>query len=143
MTTPPVMLILLQEMTLATSSRAQRTGRLQNLLMTEGTILLIVPDHDEHMLSAALRVAHGLNVYHKLDTEIITHAVAVEGMASSVPNPGNMIVFGTPHDHLVQSILNQQQTPIDVRQNTLIINRKPIYESSYGMIKLGSARTGH
>lgn len=64
---------------------------MQNILQSSGPILLVIPDeaHSQEM-SVALRIAHDLNTYHKLDANIITSSEA----AAENLNQGNIIAIG-------------------------------------------------
>jgi hypothetical protein len=126
------MLMSLQKENPALVSRAQRSGRLQSVLATDAPLILIVPDDDEHMLSAALRVAHDLNVYHKLDAEILASSVARAKMDSHSLGLGSIILFGTPRDEFVRDILDLNETPIGVREGMLLVNGMSFDASELG-----------
>ncbi|KAJ7582507.1 hypothetical protein C8J56DRAFT_954942 [Mycena floridula] len=72
----------------------QSSGRIQTILSSPGPLLLVVPD-DNHQreMSVALRIAHDLNTYHKLDTNIITSSEALT-VDDKILNQGNIVVVG-------------------------------------------------
>lgn len=68
----------------------QSFGRVQTLLNSIGPLVLVVPQADatSYEMSIALRIAHDLNAYLRLDTTIVTDIDA------EVLNQGNIVVIG-------------------------------------------------
>jgi hypothetical protein len=111
----------------------QRSGRLQSVLTTSGTITLMIPEHDEHTLSIALRIAHDLNLYHKLDAQIATHTEIAEQRIRS--SPGNVFIIGRPSDSFIRDFLNEGPTPIKVSRefpHVVTVNGQSWDEPSLG-----------
>ena len=90
-------------------------GRAQNIFDTTAPLAIVIPaDLALHRreLSAALRLAHNIDVYLKLDVEIILDTVAVGLLKSPVGDnalQGNIIVHGG-HDNAVSRYLLNCET---------------------------------
>jgi len=56
----------------------------------------VVPDEDSLSLSYALRMAHDLDIFHKLDVEILTDAEATGLLEGGSLGPSNIVVFDGP-----------------------------------------------
>jgi hypothetical protein len=113
-------------------SPLQHSGRLQSILTTNGTIQLFVPQDDDHALSIALRIAHDLDTYHKLDAVIATHMDAQNDLGS-----GNIILIGTTSDPFIRQILAKNETPVSVTQEppyTVTVNGQSWNEASLGTV---------
>jgi hypothetical protein len=113
-------------------SPLQHSGRLQSILTTDGTIQLLIPESDEHALSIALRIAHDLDTYHKLDAAIATYADAQNHEALG---SGNIILIGSPGAPFVRQILENGRTPVSVTREppfTVTVNKQSWDEPSLG-----------
>jgi hypothetical protein len=72
----------------------QSSGRMQNILTSSGSLVIVVPFNYHHReMSAALRLAHDLNLYHRLDSSIILSSEAVTAPEETL-NQGNVVVIG-------------------------------------------------
>jgi hypothetical protein len=72
----------------------QSSGRMQNILTSSGPLIIVVPFNYHHReMSAALRLAHDLNLYHRLDSSIILSSEAVTASAETL-NQGNVVAIG-------------------------------------------------
>ncbi|ESK87531.1 transmembrane protein [Moniliophthora roreri MCA 2997] len=71
------------------ASSLQRSGRVQTILTSEAPLVFVVPDSSTHELSVALRIIHDLQIYHRLDAEILRDTE----IPPTVPN-GNLVVIG-------------------------------------------------
>ncbi len=70
----------------------QASGRIQAVLSSNGPITLVIPDDNHtHEMNVALRIAHDLELYHRLDSEIIRSSEAFENDSLS---QGNVVVIG-------------------------------------------------
>ncbi|THV08034.1 hypothetical protein K435DRAFT_815267 [Dendrothele bispora CBS 962.96] len=73
-------------------NRVQSSGRMQAIISTKAPISLVIPDeHHSQELSIALRIAHDLHTYHRLDCAIIQSS---EVFTSGILNEGNVVVVG-------------------------------------------------
>jgi hypothetical protein len=116
-------------------SSPQHSGRIQSILTTNGTIQIAIPSNEEHALSIALRIAHDLDTYHKLDAEIMTHADAQIRQDSGVLGSGNLILIGTPDEPFIREVLRKTMTPVRTTKghDTISINGMSWNEPSLGM----------
>ncbi|TFY66824.1 hypothetical protein EVG20_g4262 [Dentipellis fragilis] len=73
----------------------QKSGRLATILTTPGPLQIIVPNitSQSRELSIAQRLAYNLNLFHKLDTEIISDAEALQRLQDHNMGLGNIIVI--------------------------------------------------
>ncbi|KAL0578240.1 hypothetical protein V5O48_003735 [Marasmius crinis-equi] len=74
-----------------TPNTVQRSGRVQTILSADhAPLVFVVPDkNNERELSVALRAAHDLQIYHRLDAEILR-----DTEVSSSIGLGNLVVVG-------------------------------------------------
>ncbi|KAH8102881.1 hypothetical protein BXZ70DRAFT_1006072 [Cristinia sonorae] len=104
-------------------SNIMPSGRLQNILSTSAPITIIIPDESStslSTLSAAQRLAHDLDLYHKLDTTILSSssALALAQLHLShhhqheTPNlgQGNLIILGGKSNTFGRTLLTQRKT---------------------------------
>ena len=70
----------------------QPSGRLSLILSSRGPLLFVIPD-DDLSLSYALRLAHDLDTFHKLDVEILTDTEANGLLDDGSLGPLNIVVF--------------------------------------------------
>ncbi|KZT44181.1 hypothetical protein SISSUDRAFT_1068603 [Sistotremastrum suecicum HHB10207 ss-3] len=66
-------------------------GRIAQILETDQVIFLVYADDSPRALSAALRLAHSLAVYLKIDSELVSDSEAVHGEATGRLGSGNLI----------------------------------------------------
>ncbi|KAF7983084.1 hypothetical protein HWV62_24005 [Athelia sp. TMB] len=73
----------------------QLSGRMQEILSTSAPLVLVISDEpSSHTLSLALRIAHDLNKYHKLDSEILRGSEALALAEANRLGRGNIVVLG-------------------------------------------------
>ncbi|KII88901.1 hypothetical protein PLICRDRAFT_175154 [Plicaturopsis crispa FD-325 SS-3] len=115
----------------------QESGRIQTTLTSTGPHVLVVPDDSEgtRALSVALRIAHDLDIYHRLDAEIIQSSVALQRLQDGLSlGPGNVIVIG--NHPFSQSILKHPRTPFSLRDSTLTLRRRQFDKPSTAILFL-------
>lgn len=71
----------------------QPSGRLSLVLSSKGPLLFVIPDEDDPSLSHALRLAHDLDTFHKLDAEILTDTEANSLLEGRSLGPSNIVIF--------------------------------------------------
>jgi len=102
----------------------QLSGRMQTILSSDrpAPIVFIVPDPaldpesrpswtTSHAMSVALRLAHDLLLYHRLDSEIILNSevnFGPESASASVLGRGNIVVVGNQAAFGLQNVLNDK-----------------------------------
>ncbi|ETW85653.1 hypothetical protein HETIRDRAFT_150141 [Heterobasidion irregulare TC 32-1] len=74
----------------------QPSGRLATILQSAGPLTIVVPalHASSRALSVAHRLAHDLDVYHKLDAEIVADGAALQRLGAGELGPGNVVVVG-------------------------------------------------
>jgi hypothetical protein len=78
----------------------------------------------------ALRIAHDLNVYHRLDAEIILESEALLLLNAGPWPDGNIVFIGSPSSKFVQTILDGRKTPFEVTSSGLSLNGRELDNSS-------------
>ncbi|THH05576.1 hypothetical protein EW145_g4691 [Phellinidium pouzarii] len=97
---------------LISSVLSRPPGRIQNILDTSGPLTIVIPSDllaFPKALSAALRFVHALDVYLKLDAEIILDTFALRQGAWPVEMKGSLIIIGGAENTFARSLL--QVTP--------------------------------
>jgi hypothetical protein len=105
------------------------SGRLQAILNTAGTFTIIIPDssHDAE-LSVALRLAHDLSSYHKLDAQIM-EASAAEGQGLG---DGNIVYIASTMSTAIKRILQQKRTPFSIKDSSLTLDGQVLDAAGLG-----------
>ena len=114
------------------------TGRILNVLNSTGPFTIVVPSRSPSAeLSAALRIAHNLNVYHKLDAEVITEGEAAVRLRDGSLASGNLVVLGSGDlGAFATSILKEAKTPFALRDSTLELRGQSLNAPSTGTLFL-------
>ncbi|KAI0332093.1 hypothetical protein GY45DRAFT_1321394 [Cubamyces sp. BRFM 1775] len=103
-------------------------GRAANILSSEGPITIVIPSKQtSRELSAALRLAHNLNVYHKMDAEIVDDQEA-ENKFNDPSQTGNVILLGL--GDFAKATLRQRWTAFNLVDDVLSLRGRLINESS-------------
>lgn len=115
----------------------QLSGRMHTLLATAAPLVLVVPDDTTlQTLSVALRLAHDLNVYHKLDSEIIQSSEAMQrAKANCLSVLGNMVVIGDSRSHFSQWCFYRQASAFDFSISPPQLNGHVLDDTSRGMFE--------
>lgn len=112
----------------------QLSGRMQAMLTTAAPVSLVIPDGTPSMnLLIALRIAHDLNKYHKLDSEIIRSSEIWQRCQDNRLGKGNMIVVGDSQTDFTRWCLTQQHSAFEIDVRPIKVNGKPL-EGSSGML---------
>ena len=104
----------------------QPPSRLQQILSSRNHIVFIVPDVQSRELSVALRIAHDLNVYHRLDAEIVLESEVLPSLGLGSWSEGNIVFIGKPSSVLVQRVLGDEKTPFEARVSGLGLNNQAL-----------------
>lgn len=88
----------------------------------------MVPDADVRARSIALRVAHDLFCYHRLDSEILSASEAENLMIQDHQAPqGNIVYIGTPKTAFVRQILDPGRLTFTLSSHDqLLLREEPI-----------------
>jgi hypothetical protein len=110
---------------------------MQTVLTTAAPILLVVPDDTpSQKLSLALRIAHDLNKYHKLDSEIIRSSEAMQRGRKNLLGAGNIVVISDPQAPFSHWCFSRQVSAFDVSITPPKLNGRPLDDPSQGMLDL-------
>ena len=107
----------------------QLSGRLSAILTSATPLTIIIPSlaHAD-ALSAAVRLAHALNVYQKLDSEIVADTEALHRLNSGHLSLGNIVVISTSgaYGDFFRTVIGQGRSEFILRDRTFYLRRKPI-----------------
>ena len=84
-------------------------------------------------LSVALRIAHDLHLYHKLDSEIITESVALRRSQHGTWPAGNVVFIGTASSQFAKLILQEGQTSFQIIDSYIFFNHKRLNKLGEGL----------
>lgn len=90
----------------------------------------------------ALRVAHDLHLYHKLDSEIITESVALHRSKHRSWPAGNVIFIGTASSHFAKLVLQEGKTSFQIVDSHVYFNQKRLNKPGEGLDLLFAFRFG-
>jgi len=113
-----------------TTALIQPSGRLSNILTSSGPLTFVIPDKDIAVaLSGALRLSHDLDVYHKLDTEIINASEALERVKSHTLGHGNIVTLGK-NNELTATLASQQlsQAAFQLKEGNVYVHDQKLGE---------------
>lgn len=104
---------------------------MSNILLSAGPIHVVISSKEHpSSLSAATRLAHALNVYHKLDVSILDAAEALSSLERGSLGESNMIILGDSSNALLAHILKMQQTPFRLGEQGLSLNGRKFAEGT-------------
>lgn len=117
---------------------APPTGRISNVLSSTGPITIVVPSRSPSPeLSAALRIAHNLNVYHKLDTVIVDDHEAALAVRDGSLASGNFVVLSQGKlGGFAASLVSKSATPFGVDGSILRLRSRSFTAPSTGVLFL-------
>ena len=120
----------------------RRSGRLHTILQTSGPLILVNDGFEtSHGNATTRRLAHDLNVYHKLDSEIIIGVEALHRYRAGTLGPGNVVVIGTTAGQLVRQCLGERQAAFEIGEDLSLRLRGQVLDSrSEGMLREGLLR---
>ncbi|KAJ7756820.1 hypothetical protein DFH07DRAFT_473596 [Mycena maculata] len=110
----------------------QVSARVQSFLSTAAPFRLVVLDETSPRdNSLALRIAHDLNAYHRLDAEII---LGCESLNQLADDTGNILIIGDASSPFLAKL--SWGTPFQVENNRLTLRDSPLEEPGLGILFL-------
>jgi hypothetical protein len=107
---------------------------MQTILVTAAPLQLVISDDVlQQDLSIALRIAHDLNKFHKLDSEIIRSSEAMQRATNNDLSPGNIVVIGDPQSSFSHWSFKRYASAFDVSTTPPQLNGRPLDNPSQGM----------
>ncbi|KAI0933809.1 hypothetical protein AcV5_005858 [Taiwanofungus camphoratus] len=105
----------------------QPSGRMSRILASTGPLVIVIADkRPSPAFSAALRIAHNLNAYHKLDVDIIDDLEAVGRLTNKMLGVGNIVVLGSADSAFSQRILRDKKTAFTLENHSIYLNGQAI-----------------
>ncbi|TFK46034.1 hypothetical protein OE88DRAFT_1729383 [Heliocybe sulcata] len=118
-------------------SSIQPSGRMSIALSSRGPFLLVIPDATSgRPLSVATRLAHALNLYHKLDAEIITDDEMMDRAERDTIDAVNLVVIGDVSMDFIKWYMGRRDTPFAIENGSLRLQGRPFIQGSRGAIFL-------
>ncbi|KAJ7445786.1 hypothetical protein B0H11DRAFT_2086878 [Mycena galericulata] len=113
----------------------QASARIQSFLSTSAPFRLVVLDetNTQHN-SLALRIAHDLNAYHRLDAEIISGYAALPDELEG--NMGNILIVGDASSPVLAKMLENSETPFRVENDRLSLMENTFDDPGLGILFL-------
>ncbi|KAJ6547143.1 hypothetical protein B0H19DRAFT_255176 [Mycena capillaripes] len=116
---------------------AQASARIQSFLSSAAPFhLLVLNNSSSRDLSLALRIAHDLNAYHRLDAEIILGHESFQERLGNSTVTGNILVIGNTASPSLASMLKRPQTPFKLKNNLLTLQDTALDEAGLGVLFL-------
>lgn len=114
-------------------------SRIQTILTSPAPITLLAANEMiAENLSVALRIAHDLHLYHKLDSEIITESVALHRSQHGSWPAGNVVFIGTASSQFAKLVLQEGKTSFQIVGSHIDFNQKRLNKPGEGLNLLGS-----
>ncbi|KAF8184969.1 hypothetical protein K438DRAFT_1597701 [Mycena galopus ATCC 62051] len=111
----------------------QASGRIQSFLSTGAPFHLVVLDNNSSPdVSLALRIAHDLNAYHRLDAEIILGHESFQERFVDSSMTGNILIIGNTASPSLVSLLEHPQTPFRSENGALVFKDTVLDEAGLG-----------
>lgn len=121
-------------MTETISKPFQASGRLQAVLSSAAPLLIIIPKYGpSREFSVALRIAHDLNTYHKLDSEILQSSDALQNAKDGRLGHGNIVVIGDTQNPFTRWILGRKETSFELEGSSLKLKGRIFVEPGLGI----------
>ncbi|PPQ78159.1 hypothetical protein CVT25_015492 [Psilocybe cyanescens] len=124
---------------LQSAQLSQNHGRAQHILSTRGPLIIVISKRSNwEEFSAALRLAHVLNVYHALDAEIITEDIALTWNRIGSWPVGNVVFIGTASSTFAKEMLEPAtvRTGVRIRDSTVYIGTRKFDKMGQGVLFL-------
>ncbi|CCM03831.1 uncharacterized protein FIBRA_05980 [Fibroporia radiculosa] len=121
----------LDEQNFVPARASQSSGRMAKILSTAAPMVIVVSDmSSEHALLSALQIAHNLDVYHKLDSEIIDSTEAMRRQSADELGSGNIVVLGDLGCSFAAAVLRARQTAFTYSDGLLYLRGRPLLHTS-------------
>ncbi|KAI0085425.1 hypothetical protein BDY19DRAFT_896611 [Irpex rosettiformis] len=105
----------------------QPSGRISRILSSNGPLLFVIPDEDnQYYAHAAIRLAHDLDVFHKLSAEILNDAEASKRLEKGTLGTGNIVTIGNSGNVFTKRILSHGSTHFKLSNGSLTFHDKSI-----------------
>ena len=110
----------------------QPSGRMQLILGSLGPLILVIPDENRTQeLSVALRIAHDLHKFHRIDSEVVLSSEALESVLGSAMGEGNLVIIGNVDDaSLARWCFSRQESVFKINSNPPTLNGQMLDEDS-------------
>ncbi|KAJ7197231.1 hypothetical protein GGX14DRAFT_545520 [Mycena pura] len=126
-----VVLLTMKQRVDSTKTSTQASGRIQSFLSTMASFCLVVLDKTNNRdMSLALRIAHDLNAYHRLDAEIILGYESLKDCA------GNILIIASIVSPVLAKMLENPQTPFRVENDRVVVKDLVLEEAGLGILFL-------
>lgn len=109
-------------------------SRIQTILTSAAPInLLAANEMIAENLSVALRIAHDLHLYHKLDSEIVTESVALHRSQHGSWTAGNIVFIGTASSPFAKLVLQEGKSSFQIVDSQIDFNHRRFNKPGEGL----------
>jgi hypothetical protein len=109
-------------------------SRIQTILTSIAPMTLLAANEMiAENLSVALRIAHDLHLYHKIDSEIITESVALHRSQHGTWPAGNVVFIGTASSQFAKLILREGKTSFQIVDSYIFFNHRRFNKLGEGL----------
>ncbi|KAJ7684731.1 hypothetical protein DFH06DRAFT_1277353 [Mycena polygramma] len=123
--------------TTSQKTTVQASARAQSFLSTTAPFRLVVLDDSRRPdLSLALRIAHDLNAYHRLDAEVIPSYKHFQERLSKNTVAGNILIIGNTVSPSLANMLESPKTPFHSENGLLTLKDTLLDEPGLGVLFL-------
>lgn len=112
-------------------------SRIQSILSSPAPITIVIPSTSRSPeLSSALRIAHDLNAYHRIDAEIVDESEALARSQIGSWSDGNIIFIGTSSSPFVEAVIEEKRTAMKLCDGRLVINERHLEQPGEAVLFL-------
>jgi hypothetical protein len=97
---------------------------MSKILLSNGPLSIVIPHISDTAIQAAVRIAHDLDMYHKLSAEILTASEALSRLDSGTLGTGNIVTIGGSDNTFTRHILDTSPTSFRLLNNTLAFRER-------------------
>lgn len=94
--------------------------------------MVIADKVPSQQLAIALRAAHDLNKFHKIDAEILQSSEIMQRAQADNLGPGNIVVIGKQDSVFNRWCFSHQESAFDLESDPVALNRKKLGGNSLG-----------
>ena len=89
--------------------------------------------HERREFSLALRIAHILHIYHRLDSNIITERNALAKTHAGSWESGNIVIIGRPSSTFVECLLCREEGPVRIVNSSVYVDHRKFNRPGQGI----------
>lgn len=91
-----------------------------------GPLQIVIPHKSGHCLSGAIRLAHSLDIYHKIDSNILDAQEAQALLQAGTAGNSSIVVISDGSNVFLNDVLAARRTPFGFSEDALTVNGRPV-----------------